>query len=440
MNLGMFLYEDLPTVDRLIRAKATLYKGYPFFAHILYRMKILSDPDVPQDRYFSLTTRGTMRCNDKRFAGLEECYVDALLCNAVLHLLYRHFEGREYGEDPLFLLAADVKTNEMLQREKLYIPPDMPFIDLKDDTCTLGGYTIRKVSEKSHLDIYEELRKAVDEGKMDREEAEKQIQIVLLFQDPEQQEKKDPQPGQEDQAEDQSQEKGQDNGGDESDLPTPAGWVNEFISAAMNAKAAGHLPGGLERLINEILEPKLSWKLLLRRFFSMAASQGRKTTWKRPNRRFRSQGYYFPSSRGVVLKGVLHVDDSGSMWDAVTLCMSEIWHLLNTFSEFEFHLLLADATVQKHMILRPENKGMFLTEAVTGFGGTSHRPVVEWINENEPNCRLFVSLTDGISDVESCYDELPQCCHRLILLPDADPERQKTLQEYAQVAVIRPQG
>ena len=35
-----------------------------------------------------------------------------------------------------------------------------------------------------------------------------------------------------------------------------------------------------------------------------------------------------------------------------------------------------------------------------GGGGTSHFPILKYVEENIPRCKLYIGLTDGYSDIE----------------------------------------
>ena len=49
---------------------------------------------------------------------------------------------------------------------------------------------------------------------------------------------------------------------------------------------------------------------------------------------------------------------------------------------------------------------------IRGGGGTSHKPIYDYVNENLPNTKLLVNFTDGYTDL----DELDQTINTLWVL------------------------
>ena len=91
-----------------------------------------------------------------------------------------------------------------------------------------------------------------------------------------------------------------------------AEWKVKVAQAAQSAKMMGKMSAGLERLVDEILKPKVDWRDVLQRFVVKCRSDQR--SWARPNRRFLSQGLYLPSVSGESLGEIAFaVDCSGSI-------------------------------------------------------------------------------------------------------------------------------
>jgi len=80
------------------------------------------------------------------------------------------------------------------------------------------------------------------------------------------------------------------------------------------ALVAGKLGSGGLRDINEILQPKVDWRDVLRDFICATCSGKDYSTWRRPNRRFISAGIYMPSSISEQVEElVVAIDTSGSI-------------------------------------------------------------------------------------------------------------------------------
>ena len=89
----------------------------------------------------------------------------------------------------------------------------------------------------------------------------------------------------------------------------------QVAQAAQAAKMMGKLSANMERLVDEVLNPKVNWRDVLQQFVVKLKDDRR--TWARPNRRFISQGLYLPSRDGEAMgELVVAVDCSGSVGDA----------------------------------------------------------------------------------------------------------------------------
>ena len=83
------------------------------------------------------------------------------------------------------------------------------------------------------------------------------------------------------------------------------------MNAYSFAKAAGKVPGHIQRMIDDLRAPKVSWRDVLRRFMQNTAKQDYRMM--PPNRRFIHQGLFMPSLRSEAIGPVLLIlDGSGS--------------------------------------------------------------------------------------------------------------------------------
>jgi predicted metal-dependent peptidase len=91
-----------------------------------------------------------------------------------------------------------------------------------------------------------------------------------------------------------------------------AEWKVRVAQAAQAAKMMGKMSAGLERLVGEILKPKVDWRDVLRKFVEKCKTDQR--TWAKFNRRFLAQGIYLPSVSGEAIGEIAFaVDCSGSI-------------------------------------------------------------------------------------------------------------------------------
>ncbi len=177
-----------------------------------------------------------------------------------------------------------------------------------------------------------------------------------------------------------------------------AEWSVNVAAAQQAAQRRGTLSAGLDRFCGEALAPVVDWRAVLREFLTRPAK--RDYNWKRPNRRHVHAGLYLPSLHSLELgELVIAVDTSGSI-DEPTLCRfaGEINDIANEGAT-TITVLYHDSDVCHIQTWTPEDGP--LTLEPKGGGGTSHRCITDWIEQNatEPPAAL-VCLTD-------CYTSYP---------------------------------
>lgn len=172
---------------------------------------------------------------------------------------------------------------------------------------------------------------------------------------------------------------------------TEAQWRVNIAQAAQQAKSMGNLPGGVQRMVDEILYPKMDWQALMRHFLEQAASND--YSWLHPSRRYLSSGLCLP---GLYSKEpgrvVIAVDTSGSIdTQALSQFSAEISSLLEAFGVV-IDVVYCDRRVQGHQHL--ERQDLPLVMQPVGGGGTDFRPVFEWVGKQgiDPCCLVY--LTD----------------------------------------------
>ena len=180
-------------------------------------------------------------------------------------------------------------------------------------------------------------------------------------------------------------------GDGDSDGEAERGAKERLAQARNAAKMAGKMPGGLERLVSDILNPRVNWREVLQQFVVKVRTDER--TFARPNRRFASQGLYLPSISGEALGPiVVAVDCSGSITDEIlSQFTTEIRVIHEDQRPRELHVVYFDARVSHRETYTPDDT---LDIRAHGGGGTAFSPIFADIEARgiEPVC--CVVLTD----------------------------------------------
>lgn len=174
----------------------------------------------------------------------------------------------------------------------------------------------------------------------------------------------------------------------------------EAIQSAKAAKAAGKLPAGVERLIDQLVNVTTPWYDILERFM-----QGRVKddySWQRPNRRFIANGIYIPGADYTPSMGplVIGADMSGSIQQPeIDMMNGHINRIIETCRPEKVYVVYCDAAISGVDEFTPDDFPVRIQ--AKGGGGTSFKPVFDWIDTNGIDPEVVVYLTDGYGDQDT---------------------------------------
>lgn len=161
-------------------------------------------------------------------------------------------------------------------------------------------------------------------------------------------------------------------------------------------KQRGTIPGELKELIDSLYvseEPVIDWRAYLRRFNGMASKVYTKKTRRKPNKRF----YGNPALKIKQKKNTLvAIDTSGSVGkDDLKEFLSEIHHIWKTGTQVT--VVECDASIGR--VYEYTGKAEDAKE-VTGRGGTSYEPVMQYLWNHKDKYQNLIYLTDGECSIE----------------------------------------
>jgi predicted metal-dependent peptidase len=171
----------------------------------------------------------------------------------------------------------------------------------------------------------------------------------------------------------------------------------DAIQSAKAAKAVGKLPASIERMVEELVNVSTPWYDILERFMAGKIKDG--YSWNRPNRRFIARNIYIPGTDYVPKMGpiVIGVDTSGSIGpDEIAMFNGHINRIIDTCNPEVVHVVYCDYDVAGVDEYTPED--FPVTIQCKGGGGTSFKPVFDWIDNNAIDPECVVYLTDGYGD------------------------------------------
>ncbi len=344
--------------QKMVKARANLVMGHPFFGALALRLKMVEDPSVE-----TASCDGTsIRYNPKYVDKMPLSKVQGLIAHEVLHPAFLHHTRRGARDKKKWNQACDYSINTILQNAGFDLPE--------------GKYVNKAYNGMTAEHIYTLIP---DEPKDD---GQNQGQGGGGGQDPGGDGGVDDSPNSQNGGGSQSQQNHEE-----------AEWKVAVAQAAHMAKQTGHLPGDIARMVEELFEPVLPWRSILRRFMTEKSNDD--FSWKRGNRRFIAQGLYLPSrvSDDAMGEMVVVIDTSGSIGQKeLTEFGGEIKGIVDEVRPTKVRVIYCDSRIAHIDEFGPDDDLQF---AAHGGGGTDFRPPFKWLEENQIVPRALVYLTDG---------------------------------------------
>ena len=185
-----------------------------------------------------------------------------------------------------------------------------------------------------------------------------------------------------------------------SDVDAQQGKIQRAVAAAVQAaeaaKQTGNIPGHLKRMVQELLEPQISWHEKLRISISRNAGKD-EATWSRPNRRRMAMPphLYWPGTTGYQAGHiVVYIDTSGSISEGeLQHFLSEAAGVLDDTKPELMHIGSCDSEAYDPVeILDVQDVVEYQPE---GGGGTHMPAIYDTLDKNDMVPDTLVILTDG---------------------------------------------
>lgn len=164
-------------------------------------------------------------------------------------------------------------------------------------------------------------------------------------------------------------------------------WQRKMASAAHSARQKGDLPAGIQRLVDELLNPQIPWKEVLKQYLRDLILRS-DYSYRRPGRRSETLGYYTPSMPPDHGVPVLFVDTSGSMGtDELTVVLSEVREIID---ECRASVRVVSGDTEVTMDIETDSIDDVQSQ-IAGGGGTDFGEFFERMHEEPPSGVIFFS-------------------------------------------------
>lgn len=171
-----------------------------------------------------------------------------------------------------------------------------------------------------------------------------------------------------------------------------AEWKVAVQQAAKAAQMRGDLPGNLQGMIRQAVEPVVDWRAVLHRFAQQASSTD--YSFSMPNRRYLHMGLYLPALHEPAVGDAVFVrDSSGSVFDETQAQFdAEILAVNDSLRPRRLVVMDCDTRVTQIQVFERGEPVDLLP--VRGGGGTAFTDPFRRISREEVNPAFVVYLTD----------------------------------------------
>ena len=366
------LGETDPKIDRIVReklitARVGLLLKASFFGNLATRLKL-----VNADEWCgTAATDGRNFYYNSRFIQmLRPKEIEFLFGHEVLHCVYDHF-GRRGDRDPqLFNIANDFCVNADLIKhhvgEKITTVPCL--YDPKYDGMS---------SEEIYDILYEKADK-IDIGKLLDQMIDEHLD------------------GEGDSDDDQDGKgKGRPKLTAEERQAIKDEIKEAMLAAAATVDGAGNLPAGVKRLIQELTEPQMNWRELLR--MQLESTIKSDYTWMRASRKGWHMDAVMPGMKlDPMIDIAVALDASGSISETMLKdFLGEIQGIMESFPAYRIHVVTFDTEAYNPVQYDSENLDDICDYEIKGGGGTDFDCIFNYLKENEIEPKRLVVFTDG---------------------------------------------
>jgi predicted metal-dependent peptidase len=345
---------SLTAEEKLIAAKVKMLMQLPFFGNLAPRLDVVVNESFP----FGATDGVKLYYNPKAIDQLTISETIFFYCHEILHICFEHFLRKEDRDSTIWNIATDYAINGILKRNNI-------------GTQIKGTLYEKKYENWPAEKIYDEIYKNAKRLNID------ELSQMVLDSHLENYKNADGSP--------KSQE----------EIDKIKNEIKKaIVEASQVSQDAGQIPVGLERLINSITRPQLSWQELLRE--SIKSKIRSDFTFMKPNRRSYSSGIYFPSMlEENEIDICIAYDMSGSInEETATKFVSEVSGIISDFKSWRIKVWSFDTKVYNVKDYSSDSDSDILNYNLNGGGGTDFECNWNYLKELDIVPKLLIMFTD----------------------------------------------
>ncbi len=354
------MFEEIISKCKLqVRKECQFFGALMLFASIKETKKYDTACTDGKDIYFNMNFLKSLNSSEQ----------NALMLHEVLHMALLHVTRRQNRDPKIWNIAADIVVNDLILRNTPFRLPKGAIIDktYSDKSVEFVYESLLKNNKyKKHKSYIQDLKDGVlKDGKINDNSSQADgLEIESYWKDKIQ-------------------------------VLKNSDMVNN--SDKFGSNTTGGLPDGMDREVENILEPEVNWRHALWKYVGRTPAD-----FDDLDRRFLYRGLYLEGLMTEALEVSVCVDTSGSVSrDLIDQFVAEINGILKSYPHVKCDFFFCDCELSgPFKISSPEE-----IPVLKGGGGTSFVPFFKYLEKNNENHmgshKVSIYLTDG-------YEEFPK--------------------------------
>lgn len=171
--------------------------------------------------------------------------------------------------------------------------------------------------------------------------------------------------------------------------------IREAVLQAAQGTQAGKLPGGVNRIVNNLTNPKMDWRSLINMKLPSLAKND--YSYQQFNKKYMQSGIIVPGlNRQESIDVCVGIDTSGSISQQVLEeQLSEVVGIMDMYEEFTIRIWQFDTSIYGYAEFTKDTAGDILEYEVKGGGGTDFDANWTFMKEEGIEPQMFIMFTDG---------------------------------------------
>jgi predicted metal-dependent peptidase len=369
---------------RIVQARVKLLFQHPFFGQLAIRLTL----EQADDWCPTAATDGRkFYYNSEFIAKLDDEELVFLVGHELGHVIFEHFMRVEDRDKQIWNMAGDYVINHILKREKIGRVITAVQILLDD-----------KYADWVSEDVYDHL---IESGAKPQETLDMHLDMSG--------------DGEGEEGEGKEGKSGAPSAISKEEAKALSDEIKEAMINAAQSAGAGNVPAEFKRIINQLVEPKMDWRQMIRA--TIESNIKSDFTFRIPNRKSQFSGVVLPGMDvDEEIDICLAIDTSGSIGNRMLRdFVSEVAGIMEQFQQYRIRIWQFDTAVYSYDEFTSDDGRDIREYEITGGGGTDFMVNWTYMEEHGIEPEQFIMFTDGMP-----WDSWgnPDYCDTLFLIHD----------------------